>query len=61
MSHLVEVAFKGNRKEFFLWDYPDPPPLNAAVIVGPGAFNPNWVFSTFSHDQPKPIAGTFAA
>ena len=33
MPHLVEVAFKGNRKEFFLWDYPDPPPLNAAVIV----------------------------
>ena len=33
MSHLVEVSFKGNRKEFFLWDYPDPPPLNAAVIV----------------------------
>ncbi|MEX2109682.1 MAG: regulatory iron-sulfur-containing complex subunit RicT [Gemmatimonadaceae bacterium] len=33
MTHLVEVAFKGNRKEFFLWDYPDPPPLNAAVIV----------------------------
>ena len=33
MSHLVEVAFKGNRKEFFQWDYPDPPPLNAAVIV----------------------------
>jgi cell fate regulator YaaT (PSP1 superfamily) len=33
LSHLVEVAFKGNRKEFFLWDYPDPPPLNAAVIV----------------------------
>lgn len=33
MSHLVEVAFKGNRKEFFLWEYPDPPPLNAAVIV----------------------------
>jgi cell fate regulator YaaT (PSP1 superfamily) len=33
MSHLVEVAFKGNRKEFFLWDYPDPPPINAAVIV----------------------------
>ena len=33
MSHLVEVAFKGNRKEFFLWDYADPPPLNAAVIV----------------------------
>jgi cell fate regulator YaaT (PSP1 superfamily) len=33
VAHLVEVAFKGNRKEFFLWDYPDPPPLNAAVIV----------------------------
>ncbi len=33
MAHLVEVAFKGNRKEFFLWDYPDPPPMNAAVIV----------------------------
>src|SRR6476660_3824482 len=33
MPHLVEVAFKGNRKEFFLWDYPDPPALHAAVIV----------------------------
>lgn len=33
MAHLVEVAFKGNRKEFFLWDYPDPPPLHSAVIV----------------------------
>jgi cell fate regulator YaaT (PSP1 superfamily) len=33
MPHLVEVAFKGNRKEFFLWDYPDPPAMNAAVIV----------------------------
>jgi len=33
LPHLVEVAFKGNRKEFFLWDYPDPPPMNAAVIV----------------------------
>jgi len=33
LAHLVEIAFKGNRKEFFLWDYPDPPPLNAAVIV----------------------------
>jgi cell fate regulator YaaT (PSP1 superfamily) len=33
VAHLVEVAFKGNRKEFFLWDYPDPPPMNAAVIV----------------------------
>jgi cell fate regulator YaaT (PSP1 superfamily) len=33
MAHLVEVAFKGNRKEFFLWDYPDPPPIKAAIIV----------------------------
>jgi cell fate regulator YaaT (PSP1 superfamily) len=33
MAHLVEVAFKGNRKDFFLWDYPDPPPLKAAIIV----------------------------
>jgi len=33
MAHLVEVAFKGNRKEFFLWDYPEPPPLKSAIIV----------------------------
>ena len=33
MAHLVEVAFRGNRKEFFLWDYPDPPELKSAVIV----------------------------
>ena len=33
MAHLVEVAFRGNRKEFFLWDYPDPPPIKSAVIV----------------------------
>jgi len=33
VAHLVEVAFRGNRKEFFLWDYPDPPALNVAVIV----------------------------
>jgi cell fate regulator YaaT (PSP1 superfamily) len=33
VAHLVEVAFRGNRKEFFLWDYPDPPPVKAAVIV----------------------------
>jgi cell fate regulator YaaT (PSP1 superfamily) len=33
MAHLVEVSFRGNRKEFFLWDYPDPPPLKAAIIV----------------------------
>ena len=33
MAHLVEVAFRGNRKEFFLWDYPEPPALKSAVIV----------------------------
>lgn len=33
MAHLVEIAFRGNRKEFFLWDYPDPPALKSAVIV----------------------------
>ncbi len=33
MAHLVEVSFRGNRKEFFLWDYPDPPPVKAAIIV----------------------------
>jgi cell fate regulator YaaT (PSP1 superfamily) len=30
---LVEVAFKGNRKEFFAWDAGDPPQRAAAVIV----------------------------
>jgi cell fate regulator YaaT (PSP1 superfamily) len=29
----VEVAFKGNRKEFFFWDGEEPPPLGAAVVV----------------------------
>jgi cell fate regulator YaaT (PSP1 superfamily) len=33
LSHLVEVAFRGNRKEFFLWDYPEPPALKSAIIV----------------------------
>ena len=32
-SHLIEVEFKGNRREFFLWETDDVPPLNAAVIV----------------------------
>src|SRR5688500_19214404 len=30
---LIEVSFKGNRKEFFLWPVDEPPPLKAAVIV----------------------------
>ena len=33
MDHLIEIAFKGNRKEFFLWEGESPPPLRAAVIV----------------------------
>jgi cell fate regulator YaaT (PSP1 superfamily) len=30
---LIEVAFGGNRKEFFRWEQPEAPPLNAYVIV----------------------------
>jgi cell fate regulator YaaT (PSP1 superfamily) len=33
MSHLIEVAFKGNRKEFFLWEADEPPRIKAPVIV----------------------------
>src|SRR5215213_8491635 len=33
MAHVIEIAFKGNRKEFFIWDGPEPPPLKAPVIV----------------------------
>ncbi len=33
MAHLIEVAFRGNRKEFFSWDGDAPPPLRAGVIV----------------------------
>ena len=33
MSQLVEVAFKGNRKEFFLWEGEEAPPIKTAVIV----------------------------
>src|SRR5919199_1030204 len=33
MSHLIEVAFKGNRKEFYLWDGDDPPRVRTPVIV----------------------------
>jgi cell fate regulator YaaT (PSP1 superfamily) len=31
--HLVEIAFKGKRKEFFLWDGEDPPRVASPVIV----------------------------
>jgi len=33
VAHLIEVAFKGNRKDFFLWEADEPPQLKAAVIV----------------------------
>ncbi len=33
MTHLVEVAFKGNRKEFYLWDGEEIPRLDSSVIV----------------------------
>ncbi|MEO7086089.1 MAG: regulatory iron-sulfur-containing complex subunit RicT [Gemmatimonadaceae bacterium] len=31
--HLIEVAFKGNRKDFFIWEADEAPPQRAAVIV----------------------------
>src|SRR4051812_28242281 len=33
MPQLIEVSFKGNRREFFLWEGEVPPALKAAVIV----------------------------
>ncbi|MBI2407636.1 MAG: hypothetical protein HYV19_04995 [Gemmatimonadetes bacterium] len=33
MEHLIEVAFKGNRREFFRWAFEAPPPEKAAIIV----------------------------
>jgi cell fate regulator YaaT (PSP1 superfamily) len=33
VPHLIEVAFKGNRKEFFLWEGDEAPAIRAAVIV----------------------------
>jgi cell fate regulator YaaT (PSP1 superfamily) len=32
-AHLVEVAFKGNRREFFTWAFPEPPAPRTRVIV----------------------------
>jgi cell fate regulator YaaT (PSP1 superfamily) len=31
--HLVEVAFKGNRKEFYAWEGEEPPAVRASVVV----------------------------
>ena len=33
MPHLIEVAFKGNRREFYAWDADEPPKPKQAVIV----------------------------
>ncbi len=33
MAHLIEVAFKGNRKDFFIWEQDEIPPLEAPVVV----------------------------
>jgi cell fate regulator YaaT (PSP1 superfamily) len=33
VEHLIEVAFKGNRREFFRWAFEAPPPEKAAIIV----------------------------
>jgi cell fate regulator YaaT (PSP1 superfamily) len=33
VTHLIEVAFQGNRKAFFLWEGDAPPPLQAPIIV----------------------------
>jgi cell fate regulator YaaT (PSP1 superfamily) len=33
MTHLIEVAFSGNRKAFFQWTGDAPPPLRAPIIV----------------------------
>ena len=33
MPALIEVAFKGNRKEFFLWEGEEFPSVNAPIIV----------------------------
>jgi cell fate regulator YaaT (PSP1 superfamily) len=32
-SHVIEVAFKGNRREFYLWETDEIPPVDAAIIV----------------------------
>jgi cell fate regulator YaaT (PSP1 superfamily) len=33
VEHLIEVSFKGNRREFFRWSFEAPPPVHAAIIV----------------------------
>jgi cell fate regulator YaaT (PSP1 superfamily) len=33
VAHLIEVAFKGNRKDFFIWEQDEQPALKAPVVV----------------------------
>ena len=33
MPHLIEVSFKGNRREFFIWDGEEPPRIHSPIIV----------------------------
>jgi len=33
VEHLIEVSFKGNRREFFRWTFEAPPPARAAIVV----------------------------
>jgi cell fate regulator YaaT (PSP1 superfamily) len=33
VAHLIEIAFKGNRKEFYLWPDDTPPAPRSAVVV----------------------------
>ena len=33
MTAVVEVRFKGNRKEYFAWGVDQPPAVESAVIV----------------------------
>ena len=33
MTARIEVAFKGNRKDFYLWDTDEPPAPRTAIIV----------------------------
>ena len=32
-SHVIEVEFKGNRREFYLWEAEEIPPVNSPIIV----------------------------
>jgi cell fate regulator YaaT (PSP1 superfamily) len=56
--HLIEVAFKGNRKDFFLWESDDPPPLKTAVIVDADRGEDLGVVHSYGELAQKRNAGT---